>query len=163
MSSYHSIAGSFRRHLAATDGSNDHNVNESSSLRPPNERTSLLTVTGSPYLRGIAGVSIEQQSLRDDATDILDDDDENFPVLSKATSNTPLGIEAEVIPALGNSPGEFGDYRLPPDDELRLRTVKEDIEEDSQCSQISFHGGISKRSFWVIFSGLHSLPPNKHC
>ena len=156
MSSYGSLSKRLDCPAPWTNSSDD--TNDRGAL--PTEQTPLLSEpAGLSIFPGSGGILVATPPLRprcdldDDVvtvSDIYDEEETHMPILSKVTSNTPLGIEAEAIPATASSPDEYGDFRLPKADDLRLQTVKEDVE---NSSQFSFHGGISKRQFWFIFAG----------
>ncbi|KAI5847563.1 major facilitator superfamily domain-containing protein [Tricharina praecox] len=80
-----------------------------------------------------------------------DEHSELLSVLS-ITGAPPIGIEVEAIPPIACSPDENGDTTLPRDDTLRYRPGS--VNGDGETSEMSFHGGISKGQFWVIFCGI---------
>ena len=74
-----------------------------------------------------------------------------LPLLSRI-GVAPLGIEDEAIPPISCSPDENGETTLPRDDTLRCNADPMNGE-DEGVGELGFRGGISKRQFWVVFTG----------
>lgn len=106
------------------------------------ERTALLAAPVN------YGVSIGHTTTDHESTDIFHED-ESFPILSKAVSNASFGI-VEIIPNSIQS-DEHGHLRLKKNDGLRQTETDRGVENPSETG---FHGGISKKRFWIIFTGL---------
>lgn len=123
---------------------------EGTDNRSTSERTPLLDVHVNTYLPGI---SQEHTTSRNGEWVGVPHEGELFPTLRKVISNVPLAIEPQSIAALGGHP-EGEDLGLKADDGSKIRDVAECID---QGGEIGFHGGISRRKFWVIFAGLLNL------
>ncbi|KAF8545208.1 major facilitator superfamily domain-containing protein [Trichophaea hybrida] len=160
MSSYGSLSSKTfhsRGTVRSGDGSND------SPRLDPTETTPLLSVPDHSFFPGSGGVSVSTPPLgprRDDDDLLTIDSDgverEALPILSKIISNTPLGIEAEVVPATASTPDAHNDFRLPRDDTLRYIAPSQNDGEndDDEATEFSFHGGITTGQFWLIFTGI---------
>lgn len=113
------------------------------------ERTPLLTA---PVNTRVPEDPRTSTTTRDnDPADILHEH-ESFPILSKAVSNVSFGI-VEIIPASSIRPDKHGDLRLK-NDGSKPRESDRGVDHEGE---ISFHGGISKRRFWIIFAGMCTL------
>lgn len=113
------------------------------------ERTPLLAAPVNTRVPGDPGTSTEPTTTRDnDPTDILHEH-ESFPILSKAVSNVSFGI-VEIIPTSSIRPDKHGDLRLK-NDGSKPRESDRGVDHEGE---ISFHGGISKGRFWIIFAGM---------
>jgi hypothetical protein len=144
-----------------------HGGDRNDSPTDPTENTPLLSVPDHSFFPGSGGVSVSTPPLsphRDDdlltITDTIDGGEERevLPILSKIISNTPLGIEAEVIPATASAPDAHNDFRLPRDDALRYIANQNDGNND-EATEFSFRGGITTGQFWLIFTGKETLAP----
>lgn len=103
------------------------------------EGTPLLAAPVSTGVLGNSRTSTESTTTRGyDATD-TSHEHEPFPILGKVVSNASCGI-IETTPT-SIHPDKPGDLRLK-DDSV------------DHAGEISFHGGISKKRFWIIFAGL---------
>jgi hypothetical protein len=91
------------------------------------ERTPLLLVPANTY------TAVSEEDSQED-TDVL------FPIISKVVSVGALGVESRSLPVLG--------INLDSEDGLNLK--EDDV---STLNGTAFHGGISKRKFWIIFTG----------
>lgn len=111
------------------------------------ERTSLLTAPVNTGVRGNSGVPIEQTTTTDYESINIFQGDESFPILSKAISNASFGI-VETIPT-SIQPDGHGHLRLK-NDGLKQRQSGSGVED---ANETGFHGGISKKRFWIIFTG----------
>lgn len=92
------------------------------------ERTPLLLAPANTY------TSVSQEHSQEDS-DVL------FPIISKVVSASALGVESQPLPVLG--------IHLDSEDGLDLK--EDDV---STLNGTAFHGGISKRKFWIIFTGI---------
>lgn len=149
MASYNSTRGNCKGFLPVPV-LNDENARN-------NERTPLLSVPDNILCQGSAGVLIEAPPPRswsgEPESCLVNEETRPLPVLSKFTSNTPLGMEAKAIPATANSPDGNGDLQLPTsvDDSLILTIIRQGTDEENQRN---FHGGVTQGQFWIIFSGI---------
>jgi len=123
----------------------------SSSIRSrdeeaPSENTPLL-----PPVNGSRRIDEDQVGIRG----IVDDGSERSGLLSLLSKIGPtsISIEAEAVPAIECLPDENGDTSLPTDGALKYDAdpMRDDGEEE--MGEMAFHGGTSKRQFWVIFAG----------
>lgn len=112
------------------------------------EGTPLLAAPVSIGVPGDFGTSTEPTTTRGyDATDIFHEH-ESFPILGKVVSNVSCGI-IETTPT-SIHPDNPGDLRLK-NDGSRPRESDRSVD---HAGEIGFHGGISKKRFWIIFTGL---------
>ena len=179
MSSYGSTSC---KSLPCSARANNYNNNSSSSSSSSSnggdssEVTPLLSVPDHSFFPGSGGISITVAPSPDDGDDSLLSatdcgsghgygHEHRLPILSKIISNTPLGIEAEAIPATASVPDAHNDFRLPRDDTLRYIATHDsgasadggDVGGDD--AQLGFHGGITRGQFWLIFTGRDPNPP----
>lgn len=117
------------------------------------ERTPLLTTCVNPAVLDILGGSIKQTTSTDYESAGISHDNESFPVLGKAISNVSFGIAVETIPDLAGHPDDYGDSRQKHDSSGPRETDRGVDHSD----ETGFHGGISKRRFWIIFAGLSTI------
>ena len=171
MSSYGSISCKSLPCSARANNNSSSNGGDSSEITP------LLSVPDHSFFPGSGGISITVAPSPDDGDDdsLLAATDcggghgygheQRLPILSKITSNTPLGIEAEAIPATASVPDAHNDFRLPRDDTLRYIATHDTGASADDCdgcdddAQLGFHGGITRGQFWLIFTGRNPPPP----
>lgn len=115
------------------------------------ECTPLLTDLVSTYALRSSGVSVDRRIVRDNGSTNIAAVNEPYPDLRKAINSLPSGVEIETISALRGVSDEDKDLSMKKDYRLDPSEVDNDVD---YGSQITFHGGISERKFWVIFAGL---------
>jgi hypothetical protein len=125
------------------------NIRESTSnsglIATANEQTPLLAAPSTSYSSGSSGALVPSLT-SDDSTAVSDDEaDDLRPSLTNISNNTPLSIDTVIIPTGSES------LRNDPKDEFGVKVVEEEAEDGGE---FKFHGGITKKKFWIIFTGL---------
>lgn len=130
-------------------------MSTSRSSTPPaaTENTPLLRPSG-PSSTPSYATSRHEVSDSSSITTVEGDDEELLSLLARATSNIGLGMEAEALPGIANTPDEHGDFKLPRDKCLELRKPDGDAEPAREYGELV---GVTRNQFWVIFAGEFEL------
>lgn len=128
----------------------------------PSENTPLLCPAG-PSRNTSYATSRHDRSDSSSITTVEDDDDELLSLLVRATSNVGIGMEAEVLPGIANTPDEHGDFKLPRDKALEVRNSKVDGDlGNPKTREFGQLVGVTKGQFWVIFAGEFACPVSSY-
>lgn len=118
------------------------------------ECTYLLTDPANSYAPDSSRVSAIETSIRDNESPKIYPEGGPYPILSKAITNLLPSIEVETDIPLGSHPGGDEDLECAGDNQVGPEGDNRSVDQDNE---ITFHCGISKKKFWVIFTGLFTL------